>query len=343
MERVDVVGSGAWGTTIALLLAGKGMGVRIVCRRPEVVRDINETHENSAHLPGVKLPESIEARLLSETSLSGSGYVVLAVTSQHMRETLRQPAFQGFGNGSYILHAVKGLEHYLDGEMSGRRMSQVIADELMHGKAGPGQVAVMSGPNLATEIAAGKMAETVIACKDRQVAEMWSKLFAAQYRFVPYVSDDVAGVELCGALKNVVAIACGMADGLALGENTKAAIMRQGIAEMVSIGKRYGAMPETFNGPAGIYDMIVTCHSPDSRNRLVGERVARGKALDAVLHELISERRGEPEGPEMAKVVCGLNGNLGLHLFKAVSDVLYSGSDAKSRITSLGAYSQPPR
>ena len=132
-----------------------------------------------------------------------------------------------------------------------------------------------------------------------------------------------------------------MEDGLDLGENTKAAIMRRGFAEMVRVGQSYGAMPETFNGPAGIYDMIVTCQSPDSRNRLVGERVAQGKALDAVLHELIRERRGEPEGPEMVKVVYRLNGNLGLRLFETVYDVLYRGGDAKSCITRLLEYPQP--
>lgn len=229
----------------------------------------------------------------------------------------------------------KGIEHYQNGSLSGKRMSEVVAEELGLSSLQSEKIAVLSGPNIAAEIAAGKYAETVIACKDLAVAAMWKDMFAVPYRFAPYASDDVTGVELGGALKNIVAIACGMADGLGLGENTKAAVMSRGFDEMVGIGLHYGANRETFHGLAGFFDLDVTCHSKSSRNRLVGERVAQGKALNSVLSELVAERRGEPEGPEMAKVVYELNGNLGLGVAKAVYEALFSGRSALECIQGL--------
>ena len=329
------MGSGAWGTTLALLLASKGLKVRLVCRRKEIAEDILCNRENSSHLPGVKLPPSIDAIYLSENSLSDSEHIVLAITSQHMREMLACPAFHKLKNGVRILHAAKGLEHYCNGKLSGRRMSQVLAEALKLDTSRASEIAVLSGPNIASEIAAGNYAETVIACKDRSIAKEWRDIFAIPNRFVLHVSDDVAGVEFCGALKNIVAMACGMVDGLGLGENTKSAIISRRLDEIISIGLHYGARRETFYGLAGLFDLDVTCHSKFSRNRLVGERVAQGKPLQTVLGELIAERRGEPEGPEMAKVVYELNGHLNLPVLKMVYNVLFNNRSASFCVKEL--------
>lgn len=335
MANVDVVGSGAWGTTLALLLAGRKHDVRLICRRGEVARGILRTGENAAHLPGVKLPKSIGAEALSDACFSGSGNIVLAVTSQHMREVLKHPSFGSVSKNARILHATKGLEHYYNGKISGKRMSQVIAEELGLSGTQARRIAVLAGPNIATEIAAGKFAETVIASKDSGVAEAWRGIFSVPGRFVPFVSDDVAGVELGGALKNIVAIACGMVDGLGLGENTKAAVIRRGLGEIIAIGTHYGARRETFYGLACLYDLDTTCHSRFSRNRMAGERVAQGKPIGAVLKELIAEKRGEPEGPEMARVVFELNGHLQLPVLKMVYDALFSKRSASLCVNEL--------
>ncbi len=333
MGRVDIVGSGAWGTTLALLLASKNQDVRLVCRREEVARAILSRRENSLHLPGVKLPSGIKVASLSEVSLADSGRIVLSVTSQHMRELLSRPAFQDLNGNVCILHAAKGLEHYHEDNLSGRRMSQVIAEVLGLG-ARADKLAVLSGPNIAVEIAAGNYAETVIACSDAAIAREWGNLFAVPGRFVPSISDDVVGVELGGALKNIVAIACGIIDGLGLGENAKAAVIHRGLNEIITIGEHYGAKRETFHGLSGLFDLDVTCHSRFSRNRIVGERLAQGKPLNVVLSELIVEKRGEPEGPEMARVVYELNGELELPVLKAVYDAL-DGKDALSCMREL--------
>ncbi|MBI2580646.1 NAD(P)-dependent glycerol-3-phosphate dehydrogenase [Candidatus Woesearchaeota archaeon] len=335
MARVDVVGSGAWGTTIALLLAGRKHDVRLICRREEVAKSILRSRENTAHLPGIKLPESIGVEVLSDACLSGSENIVLAVTSQHMRNVLKHPAFSRISRDARILHATKGLEHYHGGKISGRRMSQVIAEELGLSSSQARRIAVLAGPNIATEIASGKYAETAIASKDSGVAEAWRGIFSVPGRFVPYVSDDVTGVELGGALKNIVVVACGMVDGLGMGENTKAAVIRRGLGEIIAIGTHYGARRETFYGLACLYDLDTTCHSRFSRNRMVGERVAQGKPISRVLKELIAEKRGEPEGPEMARVVFELNGHLQLPVLKMVYDALFSKRSASSCVREL--------
>ncbi|MBI2176248.1 NAD(P)-dependent glycerol-3-phosphate dehydrogenase [Candidatus Woesearchaeota archaeon] len=335
MADVNVVGSGAWGTTIALLLAGRKHNVRLICRREEVAKSILRSRENTAHLPGVKLPKSVGIEVLHDASFSGSENIVLAVTSQHMREVLKNPAFSSISRDARILHATKGLEHYYGGKMSGRRMSQVIAEELGLSGANAKRISVLAGPNIATEVAAGKYAETVIASGDSAVSEAWQGIFSVPGRFVPFVSDDVAGVELGGALKNIVAIACGMVDGLGLGENTKAAVIRRGLSEIIAIGTHYGARRETFYGLACLYDLDTTCHSRFSRNRMAGERVAQGKPIGTVLRELIAEKRGEPEGPEMARVVFELNGHLQLPVLKMVYDALFSKRSASSCVREL--------
>src|SRR3989338_1367646 len=332
MVRVDVVGSGAWGTTLTALIASKGSDVRLVCRRQELADEIRRRGENSAHLPGGKLPRQIEISSLAENPFYDSTHVVLAITSQHMREMLEQPPFRCLGE-AFVLNATKGLEYKQKGNYSGKRMSQVISESLKLNAKYP--VSVLSGPNLASEIAAGQYAATVIACEDAAIAQGWRNIFKVPGRFAPDVSDDVVGVELGGALKNIVAIACGMVDGLGLGDNTKAAVIAHGLVDLVAIGECYGARRETFYGISGIADINATCYSNRSRNLLVGERVAQGKALDVVLHELSAEMRGEPEGPETVRVIYALNGGLVLPTVKAVHGVLYAHADPRQSIMSI--------
>jgi glycerol-3-phosphate dehydrogenase (NAD(P)+) len=263
-ERVAVVGAGAWGTTLAILLAGSGRPVTLWAHTTEAATALAAERENRRYLPGVPLPAEVNATG-HDAELGGEHRaVVFAVPSAHVRETARRlaPALEG---AAPVLSVVKGIE-----EGSQRRMSQIIQAEL------PGRsVAVLSGPNLAREIAAGKPAGSVIASDDDELARDMAALMAGD-RFRVYTNPDVIGVELCGALKNVIALAAGLVDGLRLGDSAKAAIITRGLAEMTRLGVAAGANPLTFAGLAGVGDLIATCMSPLSRNRQAGELMASG-------------------------------------------------------------------
>ncbi len=263
-ERVAVVGAGAWGTTLAILLAGSGRPVTLWAHTTEAASALAAERENRRYLPGVPLPAEVNVTG-HDAELGGEHRaLVFAVPSAHVRETARRlaPALEG---AAPVLSVVKGIE-----EGSQRRMSQIIQAEL------PGRsVAVLSGPNLAREIAAGKPAGSVIASDHADLARDMSALMAGD-RFRVYTNPDVIGVELCGALKNVIALAAGLVDGLRLGDSAKAAIITRGLAEMTRLGVAAGANPLTFAGLAGVGDLIATCMSPLSRNRQAGELMASG-------------------------------------------------------------------
>jgi glycerol-3-phosphate dehydrogenase (NAD(P)+) len=263
---VAVVGAGAWGTTLAAILA-KREPVLLVTHRAEVADEINRSHRNERRLPGIDLPEGLVATADASSLSAVTELVVFAVPSSHLRDVAGEIA-PSIASSADVLSVVKGLEN---GSLL--RMSEVIADA-----AGidPARVAALSGPNLATEIARGLPASAVVAADDLELAmRIAQRLGRREFRL--YVNRDILGVELCGALKNVIAIAAGAADGLGFGDNGKAGLMTRGLAEMIRLGAAAGANRLTFAGLAGIGDVIATCGSRLSRNHRLGEELAKGR------------------------------------------------------------------
>lgn len=264
------MGAGAWGTALAKVLADAGNNVTLWARRAELADEINRTHRNAGYLD-VALPPSIRATSDPAEALGAPCTVFLAVPSQTLRANLE--LWKGYlGADTTLVNLAKGIE--LDTLM---RMSQVIISVT---GADPGRVAVVSGPNLAREIAEEQPAATVVACSDSGRAVALQRALATGY-FRPYTNSDVIGAEIGGACKNVIALACGMAAGVGLGENTAAAIITRGLAEIMRLGIALGAKPATLAGLAGIGDLVATCTSPQSRNRSFGEHLGKGGTIQA--------------------------------------------------------------
>lgn len=276
MAEIGVVGTTSWGTTLAVLLARRGWGVALLARTPQEAQALTHGGENRRFLPGLAFPPNLRCTASPADALARADLVVLAVPSPSVRENARRIA-PFLAPNTVLLHAVKGLE-----PGTALRISQVLAQEI---PPLVDRLAVLSGPNLAREIAHGLPSSTVVASADLAVAQ-WVQGVMHSSTFRVYLSRDVVGVELGGALKNIVAIGAGICDGLQLGANAKAAFVTRGLAEITRLGVAAGADPLTFAGLAGIGDLMVTCWSPLSRNRTVGERLARGQSLAEVLKGL---------------------------------------------------------
>ena len=267
--KVAVVGAGAWGTTVASILASRAETV-IWAREPEVVAAINEGHENPLFLPGARLSPSLRASLDPVEAVAGAGVVALAVPSEFYREVLGDV---GSAIAPHVpcLSLSKGIE-----VGSLKRMTEVAAEVLADHDAD--RIGVLSGPNIAREVLAGHPAATVVAMRDDKARVDVQRLLMTDTLRV-YTNSDVVGCEIGGAVKNVIAIAAGMASGLGFGHNTLAALVTRGLAELTRLGVALGGQPLTFLGLAGIGDLIVTCESSDSRNHHVGEELGRGRSL----------------------------------------------------------------
>src|SRR6476620_3481899 len=267
------MGAGAWGTALAKVLADAGNDVRLWARRDELADEINTTHRSPEYLGDVELPTSIQATSDAGEALAGACTVLLAVPSQTLRANLGDWA-GSLGDDVTLVSLAKGIE--LDTLM---RMSQVVVQVT---GADPSRVAVVTGPNLASEIADEQPAATVVACSDSGRAVALQRALATGY-FRPYTNADVIGAEVGGACKNVIALACGMAAGVGLGENTAAAIITRGLAEIMRLGIAVGAKGATLAGLAGVGDLVATCGSPRSRNRAFGERLGKGGTMESAL------------------------------------------------------------
>lgn len=273
MVNAAVMGAGAWGTALAKVLADAGNDVTLWTRRPELAEELNATHRNSGYLGDVELPASIRATSDAAAALDGACTVLLAVPSQTLRANLEQWR-NDIGADATLVSLAKGIE--LDTLM---RMSQVIGQVTGADQA---RIAVVTGPNLASEVVAEQPAATVVACSDSGRAVTLQRAFSTPY-FRPYTNSDVVGAEVGGACKNVIALACGMAVGVGLGENTRAAIITRGLAEVMRLGIALGAKGATLAGLAGVGDLVATCTSPRSRNRSFGERLGKGATMESAL------------------------------------------------------------
>jgi len=270
MTRAAVLGAGAWGTAFAKVLAEAGADVTIWARREAVATAIRDQHVNEGALPGVKLPERITGSSELAAAVRGAELVAIAVPSQTLRGNLAEWA-GSFESDSTLVSLMKGIELGTT-----KRMSQVIVETA---KVAPDRVVVVSGPNLAPEIAAEQPAATVIAGTDPDRCRWVQQAIALPY-LRPYTSEDVIGCEMGGAVKNVIALAYGMASALGMGDNTKASLITRGLAETARLGVALGADPLTFAGLAGLGDLVATCSSPLSRNRTFGEQLGRGRTLE---------------------------------------------------------------
>ncbi|MUL45089.1 NAD(P)-dependent glycerol-3-phosphate dehydrogenase [Mycobacterium sp. CBMA293] len=267
------MGAGAWGTALAKVLADAGNSVTLWARSAEVAHEINETHRNSKYLGDRALPGSIRATADPAEALTGACTALLAVPSQTLRTNLTEWTAY-LGDDTTMVSVAKGIEL-----QTLLRMSQVIVQVT---GADPSRVAVLSGPNLASEVVDEQPAATLVACTDSGRAVALQRALATGY-FRPYTNSDVVGAEIGGACKNVIALACGMAAGAGFGENTAAAIITRGLAEIIRLAIALGAKPITMSGLAGVGDLVATCTSPQSRNRTFGERLARGGTMESAL------------------------------------------------------------
>lgn len=330
MDKVTIIGTTTWGTTLGIILARKSIPVTLLARTLNESQELQSSRENSRFLPGILFPGPLTVSDDPEKSLQGAGMVILAVPSSSFRSNIRW--IQGAISGTPILlSASKGLE--MD---TGKRMSQIVEEELpptLHSR-----LAVLSGPNLAMEIVKGKPASTVIASGDSGIAQVAQQaLMSSNFRV--YTNEDIVGVELGGALKNIIALGAGICDGMGYGDNGKAAFITRGLAEITRLGIAAGASPITFAGLAGLGDLITTCASPLSRNHFVGRQLAAGKAMKDILASMKNVAEGVYTTVAALRVAEKLK--VDMPITKATYQILYEGLDLTQAVNEL--MGRPPR
>ncbi|MFH0242224.1 NAD(P)H-dependent glycerol-3-phosphate dehydrogenase [Streptomyces sp. HK10] len=313
MTRVAVYGTGSWGTAFAMVLADAGCEVTLWGRRAESAEAVNTTRTNPDYLPGVVLPEAVRATTDPAEAAAGAQFTVLAVPSQTLRGNLSawKPLLPP---DTVLVSLMKGVELG-----TAKRMSEVIEEVA---GAGPDRIAVLSGPNLAREIAERQPAASVVACRDEEVARRLQAACHTPY-FRPYTNTDVVGCELGGAVKNVIALAVGIADGMGLGDNAKASLITRGLAETTRLGLAMGADAHTFAGLAGLGDLVATCSSPLSRNHTFGTNLGRGMTLA----ETVAATRQTAEGVKSCESVLDLARRHGVDMpiTETVVDIVHDG------------------
>lgn len=282
MRRVVILGAGGMGTAIAILLERSVESVSIWSRDPGRAERFATSRINERHLPGVRIPDSIRVTADVGEAARGADLIVAATPTAFLRQTLKATA-NALPAGAAVLSVVKGIEI---GTFA--RPSQILGDVL-----GEREVAVLSGPSHAEELAQGLPASVLVSAPGGRLAERVRDLLNHESLRV-YTSNDPLGVELAGALKNVLGVAAGICDGLGLGDNAKAALLTRGLVEITRLGVELGARPETFQGLAGVGDVVATCYSRHGRNRMVGERIGRGETLDQVLAGMVDIAEGVP-------------------------------------------------
>ena len=330
MSRVAVMGSGSWGTAFAMVLADAGGDVVMWSRDEDVARQINDEHVNESYHPGIRLPVDLRATADDREALEGAPLVVLAVPAQSLRDNLARWR-PDLAPDSVLVSLMKGIEIGTT-----LRMSQVIEDVA---QVPPARVAVVSGPNLAREIALRQPAATTVACSDRASAQRLQDACTTDY-FRAYWTTDVAGVEVGGSVKNVIALANGMAAGLGFGENSQAALITRGLAEMARLGTALGADPLTFMGLAGVGDLIATCQSPLSRNRTFGVNLGSGLTVE----ETISATKQTCEGVKSCQSILDLATRHGVDMpiTEQVVQVVHHGMKPREMLAAFMSRSPKP-
>ncbi len=328
--RAAVLGAGSWGTTFAQILCHAGTSTVLYSRRAEVAKAISVRHENPEYLPGVVLPGSLTATSDVAEALDGADFVVFAVPAQSLRGHLKQWA-PLVPPQALLVSLLKGIEH---GTCA--RMSEVIAEVL---EIPAERIAVITGPNLAAEIAARQFTASVVACTDLAGAESMQKACHTVY-FRPYTNTDVVGCELGGAVKNIIALAVGIAVAMGLGDNTRATLITRGLAEMARLGSALGAVTQTFAGLAGMGDLVATCSSPLSRNRTLGENLGRGLSVTEA-SEAMSQTA---EGVASCRPVLTLAQRHGVEMpiTEVVAAVMYDGLPVRRAATMLASRAAKP-
>ncbi len=319
---IGIIGAGGWGTTLANLLAGKRFKMKLWAFEKEVVQEINDKRENSQFLSGVKLSQNVEATNDLKEAVENKDIIITAIPSEFLRNIAKEIA-KYIGETTIIISVTKGLE-----DITFKRMSEILEEEIRGNK-----IVALSGPNHAEEVSRKIPTATVIASKDLNVLGKVKEVLEMPY-FKVYPHDDITGIEICGAVKNITAIAVGVCDGLKLGDNAKGAIITLGLTEMNKVGRFFGAKRATFYGLAGVGDLVATCTSKHSRNRFVGEKLAEGKSFEEIkeeMHGMIAE------GIKTAKSVYDLavKENIDLPLTNQVYKVLYEKKDLKEAIKDL--------
>ena len=323
MTRAAVLTAGSWGTAFAAVLGDAGTPVRLWSRRQEVADQINRAHINGDYHPQLVLPDNVSATTDPAEALDGADIVVLSVPSQTLRENLGRWA-DLLPREAAVVSLMKGVELGTT-----KRMSEVIAEV---GKVDPERIAVLSGPNLSPEIAAKHPAASVVACIDHAVAERVAEACAAPY-FRPYTDTDVIGTEVGGAVKNVIALAVGMAEGMGMGDNSKASILTRGLAETTRLGVALGADPATFSGLAGVGDLVATCMSPLSRNRTFGVNLGKGMTVE----EVVAATKQTAEGVKSCESILELARHHGVDvpIIENVAAVVHDGRTPEEVVTAL--------
>jgi glycerol-3-phosphate dehydrogenase (NAD(P)+) len=323
MTKVAVMGSGSWGTAFSVVLADAGNDVTLWARREELCTTINEKRENTDYLPGIELPDTVRATHDAEEALTEAEDVFFVVPAQTFRQNLRD--WVDFIPGDALLVSLmKGVEL---GTL--RRMSEVIEDET---GADPGRIGVVSGPNLAKEIARREPAASVVACTDEDnVKRLRAMCHSASFR--PYSSTDLIGCELGGTYKNIIALAVGMAVGLGFGDNTTASVITRGLAETARLSAKFGADPMTLMGLAGLGDLVATCSSPLSRNRTFGEKLGQGLTTE----EITASTRQVAEGVKSCSSLLDLARSVDVYapIVEAVHSVVEGKMTAADMLTAL--------
>ncbi|HLC61458.1 MAG TPA: NAD(P)H-dependent glycerol-3-phosphate dehydrogenase [Candidatus Nanoarchaeia archaeon] len=320
--KISVIGAGSWGTALAVLLSEKGFDVKLWARREELAREIESKRENAQYLPGTKIPNNLIVDSSLRGVLDGSDIIITAVPSEFLRNTLNEikPLFKN----QIVVSVTKGIEH-----STGKRMTEVIEDVL--GKNV--KVAALSGPNHAEEVGKKMPTASVLASRNVKIGKLAAETLSTP-TFKVYYLNDVAGVETCGALKNITAIATGVCDGFGFGDNARASIITLGLMEMNNFGRHFGVKRGTVYGLAGVGDLIATCVSKHSRNRFVGEQLAKGKTMK----EIKSEMHGMiAEGIPTTKAVYeySVNHRIQMPLTHQAYEVLFNNKDIKKAIVDL--------
>ena len=321
-NRIAVLGDGGWGTTLAIHLYNKGLNVTLWGAFDDYVSSLKKKRVNTRFLPGIKIPRGLNITSDLEEAGEGKDLIILAVPSQYMRSVLQKAKPYIDRRNSVLVSVTKGIEN-----KTSMRMSQVIADEL-----GAVKLGVLSGPTIAHELAMGMPTTAVVACSRGDVCAYLQKIFISD-RFRIYANDDVVGVELGGSLKNVVAIGCGISDGLGFGTNAKAALLSRGLVEISRLGVALGAKARTFSGISGLGDLVTTCISLHSRNRFVGEQIGKGKKLKQVVEHMRMVAEGVPTTKSAYEL--SLRCKVDMPIVREVYSVLYNNKDPLRAVEDL--------